>query len=335
MMLKVGELARRAGVTVRALHHYDSIGLLRPSGRSEGGYRLYGPEDVARLHGIQTLRQLGVPLAEVGPLLDGGAGALEAALARQIAALDEQMARTQALRERLGVMRLVLADGRQPPLDDWLASLSMMSACEQHFSAGELHRAFSRWKPFEGEWPPLVRAIRAAMDRGVPTGAAELQPLALRWIDLATGWTDGDVEFLGRWGRMLREQPGLLPRAGMDLALIDYIDEAIGQRLAVLARHVEPQQQERLRRARPEWQALAQRGEQLMAEGVPPQAAVARELARDWQALRDRTVDGDAALWDRLVAAYEHEPLLKAAPPFSRALRRYVEQAARLDPDAT
>lgn len=48
MMLKVGELARRSGLTVRTLHHYDSIGLLKPSGRSDAGYRLYNRDDVAR-----------------------------------------------------------------------------------------------------------------------------------------------------------------------------------------------------------------------------------------------------------------------------------------------
>jgi DNA-binding transcriptional MerR regulator len=47
-MLKVGELAERAGLTVRTLHHYDSIGLLRPSARSDAGYRLYDRNDVAR-----------------------------------------------------------------------------------------------------------------------------------------------------------------------------------------------------------------------------------------------------------------------------------------------
>src|SRR5262245_64071772 len=101
MLLRVGELAKRTGVTVRALHHYDSIGLLRPSGRSEGGYRLYDREDVARLHGIQTLRQMGVPLAEMAQLLDGGAKSLQAILARQIRTLDQEIARTHALRERL------------------------------------------------------------------------------------------------------------------------------------------------------------------------------------------------------------------------------------------
>src|SRR3990167_6381584 len=71
MLLKVGDLARRTGLTVRTLHHYDEIGLLKPSGRSESGYRLYSRADVARLHGIQALRHLGLPLADIAAMLDG------------------------------------------------------------------------------------------------------------------------------------------------------------------------------------------------------------------------------------------------------------------------
>ena len=66
MMLKVGELARRTGLTVRTLHHYDSIGLLSPSARSDSGYRLYQRDDIARLHQIQALRRFGMSLADIG-----------------------------------------------------------------------------------------------------------------------------------------------------------------------------------------------------------------------------------------------------------------------------
>ena len=328
MLLRVGELAKRTGVTVRALRHYDSIGLLPPSGRSEGGYRLYNREDVARLHGIQTLRQMGVPLAEAAQLLDGGATSLQAILARQISTLDQEIARTQALRERLSVMQLVLAGGGQPEMGDWLASLAMMSTFEQYFSVGELKLAFERWKQCEAEWPSLVQAIHAAMDRGVPPDSIELQPLVQRWMDLAARWMDGDLEFLGRWGSMLREQPGLPLPAGMDLELIEYIDDAIRRRLAVLARYVSPEQQQRLNKTRPEWRALLERAERLMADGVPPHASAARELAHDWQALMDRTTGHDAALGERLIAAYENEPLLQAGMAFTPALRNYVKQSA-------
>ena len=57
--LKVGDLARRTGLTVRTLHHYDEIGLLKPSLHTESGHRLYTGRDVARLQQVLSLRQLG------------------------------------------------------------------------------------------------------------------------------------------------------------------------------------------------------------------------------------------------------------------------------------
>ncbi len=58
----VGEVARLAGVTVRTLHHYDDIGLLRPTGRTAGGYRVYDEDDLERLHEILVYRELDLPL---------------------------------------------------------------------------------------------------------------------------------------------------------------------------------------------------------------------------------------------------------------------------------
>ena len=68
--LTVGQLARLSGVTVRTLHHYDETGLLRPTGRTEAGYRLYDADDVTRLQQILFYRELGFALDEVAELLD-------------------------------------------------------------------------------------------------------------------------------------------------------------------------------------------------------------------------------------------------------------------------
>ena len=68
--LKVGELAQRTGLTVRTLHHYDEIGLLRPSVHTESGHRLYTERDVARLQQVLSLRQLGFALEEIALCLD-------------------------------------------------------------------------------------------------------------------------------------------------------------------------------------------------------------------------------------------------------------------------
>ncbi|MCF8609562.1 MerR family transcriptional regulator [Gordonia sp. HY285] len=73
----VGRLADRSGVTVRTLHHYDEIGLLRPTARSSAGYRLYTETDLVRLQQIVVYRRLELPLDEIADLLDGPDGTVE------------------------------------------------------------------------------------------------------------------------------------------------------------------------------------------------------------------------------------------------------------------
>ena len=70
MVYSVGEVARRTGVTVRALHHYDEIGLLKPSGRTVAGYRRYDYADLERLQRILAYRELGLSLDKIAAILD-------------------------------------------------------------------------------------------------------------------------------------------------------------------------------------------------------------------------------------------------------------------------
>jgi MerR family transcriptional regulator, thiopeptide resistance regulator len=72
-MRRIGEVAAATGLTVRTLHHYDEIGLLRPSERSDAGYRLYSDADVRRLYRIVAFRRLDFALDEIGALLDTAA----------------------------------------------------------------------------------------------------------------------------------------------------------------------------------------------------------------------------------------------------------------------
>src|SRR6516165_4312051 len=98
---KVGELARRTGLTVRTLHHYDDIGLLRPSLHTESGHRLYTEGDVARLQQVLSLRQLGFSLEEVRDCLDRpGFSPLEV-IRLHVTRLREQIELQRKLCERL------------------------------------------------------------------------------------------------------------------------------------------------------------------------------------------------------------------------------------------
>lgn len=66
----IGEVARRSGVSARMLRHYESLGLVRPSGRTGSGYREYSAQDIRRIFHIESLRALGLSLREVGRALD-------------------------------------------------------------------------------------------------------------------------------------------------------------------------------------------------------------------------------------------------------------------------
>jgi MerR family transcriptional regulator, thiopeptide resistance regulator len=96
-MKTVGEVAQAAGVTVRALHHYDELGLLSPSGRTEAGYRLYSYDDLARLREILIWRALGFSLSEIGSLLDDPGHDRLVALERQRELIEQEIGRLGAL----------------------------------------------------------------------------------------------------------------------------------------------------------------------------------------------------------------------------------------------
>ncbi|HUS28545.1 MAG TPA: MerR family transcriptional regulator [Kofleriaceae bacterium] len=101
MPFTVGDLAKLTGITVRTLHHYDEIGLVRPSERSAAGYRLYSDADVHRLQQVLLFRELGLPLEDIASAIDSGRGVDPA---KRAALLREHREALLAKRARLDAM---------------------------------------------------------------------------------------------------------------------------------------------------------------------------------------------------------------------------------------
>jgi DNA-binding transcriptional MerR regulator len=138
--LKVGELARRTGLTVRTLHHYDEIGLLRPSLHTDTGHRLYTAGDVARLQQVVSLRQLGFSLEEIRACLDRpGFSPLEV-IQRHVARLREQIELEQRLCERLEGLARYFSSTGEVSADEFLRTIEVMTMWEKAYTPEQYKR---------------------------------------------------------------------------------------------------------------------------------------------------------------------------------------------------
>ena len=329
MLLRVGELAKQTGLTVRTLHHYDSIGLLKPSHRSGSDYRLYSQQDVARLHGIQTLRHMGLPLGEIGNLLDRQSGSPLRIIERQIESLDQEIERSTELRARLALMHERLQSGSQLDMSDWLTTLSLMTTYSRHFNTAELRRFFKALKPLETQWQSLIADVREAMNCGCKYDSPELQPLVTRWIALAQKSTDGDFELMERWRKMYLQEPGIHGRdQSPEGDMIRFIHTAIDLRLALLSKYLQPDELRDLRWIEPyEWVSLDEQIAGLMRNQVTPQCPDASAAMARWSALMDRVCNQNRIVRDKLLTAYACEPLLAAGLILSPSAQAYIAQS--------
>lgn len=102
--MHIGELADRTGLSIRSVRHYDDVGLLHPTGRSEGGFRLYSDDDLQRLLVIRRMKPLGYSLEQMAELLaivDGLATADGAERDRLQGELDAYVVDTEERRAKL------------------------------------------------------------------------------------------------------------------------------------------------------------------------------------------------------------------------------------------
>jgi DNA-binding transcriptional MerR regulator len=200
------EFAKLAGVTVRTLHHYDRLGLLKPSHRSDARYRLYSRRDLVQLEQIVVLKFLGLPLKSIGRLLKSEPASLPDVLERQQMVLADKRQELDHTIEAIRAARAALGADREP---DWtlitqiIRRVGMQNNTDwtgKYYSDEAKARVAERkslWSPelqerVSREWNELFRDIEAAL--GESPASARAQALAARWRKLVGEFTGGNPE---------------------------------------------------------------------------------------------------------------------------------------------
>lgn len=170
---RVGELARATRVTVRALHHYDRLGLLVPSARTAGGHRCYTGGDVRRLHVILALRGFGLSLAEIRDTLGAAAGDPIGLLRRQLAETEERVRRGMSLRARLLGVLGALESMDEPSTSEFVGLIEEMTTMSQPLTPDQIAEMQRKRQEFAAS---LTREELAEMSHRRSAAAASMTP---------------------------------------------------------------------------------------------------------------------------------------------------------------
>ncbi|MFO0555294.1 MAG: MerR family transcriptional regulator [Polyangiaceae bacterium] len=229
---QVAELARLAGVSVRALHHYDEIGLLVPSRRTRAGYRCYSQDDLLRLQQVLIGRELGMPLEQIKRSLDDPHFDRRAALVEQRAALAARAERATQMVRAIDAALSDLDGGRASELFEGFDPASYEAEARERFGQSEAYVESARrtakytkadWERYKAEANAIMRAAADLFMAGVASDDERARAVAEehrasidRWFyacspDLHAGLADlyeADTRFAENIDRYA---PGLTP----------------------------------------------------------------------------------------------------------------------------
>jgi DNA-binding transcriptional MerR regulator len=197
----VGEVARLARVSVRTLHHYDAVGLLPPSGRSEAGYRLYTAPDLERLQQIPLFRELGFALAEIRRIMLDPGFDRRRALTAQRALLAARARRLDAMLSAVDDALDALRKGTTMEADDLFEVFGdfdprdyddevqrRWGGTDAYFESARRTATYGRadWQAIKAESDEITAAFVAALDQGLAPDDPAVQALVDRpWHHLA------------------------------------------------------------------------------------------------------------------------------------------------------
>lgn len=234
--MRVGELAKRTGLTVRTLRYYDEIGLLSPPRQPGSDYRQYGESEINRLQQIASLRQLGFSLDEIREILTRPETSVRQVIELHLSRLNEQIALMEQLRYRLEAIDRGLHANGTVTAEALLSTMEVMNRMEKYYTEEQLASLKARAETIgdahirevEAEWPTLIAQVQAEYDAGTDPADPKVRALATRWMELVREFTGGDPGITNSVRHMWQEESDIHGTETAPVrALMGYVQQAI------------------------------------------------------------------------------------------------------------
>lgn len=237
--LRVGELAKRTGLTIRTLHHYDEIGLLKPSLHTEAGHRLYTADDIARLQQVVSLRQLGFALEQIKSCLDQPGFLPLEVIGQHITRLRQQIDLQQKLCARLQGLAQSFRAAGEVSAESFLQTIEVMTMIENYYTPEQMeyfrkqHEAdpegtAERARQGQADWAKLIADLKAEMDQGTDPADPKNRQYEQRRQALVNAFTGGDAGIEQSLTHLWTEQSDkLCAQFGMDPKVMEYMGKMI------------------------------------------------------------------------------------------------------------
>lgn len=234
---KVGELGRITGLSIRTLHYYEEFGLLVPSGRTVSGHRVYGEKDLVRLQQILSLKQLGFPLEDIKTCLNERRMFPVQIVRAHKKRIEEEKSRTEKLYGLLSRLEKALVAKGKISVDEVIKIMEAITMYEKYFTKEQLKRlaeirkdlGSKKLKAIKGEWPKLIKAVRAEMNAQTDPTNPKVQKLAKKWMELSDAITRGDVHLKLGFSEMYKENPkaSIYKKFGTDPKFKTYVGKML------------------------------------------------------------------------------------------------------------
>ena len=237
MSEKVGEVARRTGISIRTLHYYDEIGLVSPSQHSNAGHRIYTNQDVQRLQQILILRSLGFSLEKIREFLGGpGSSPLLEVIQNHMLRMHKEIEDRNKVIKSLERIAERLQSQENTTIEEILDLMEALEMIEKYYTQEQLDELKTRasslgqegMKNAQDDWKELIEEVRIEMDRGTPPDDESVQILAQRWLTLIQLFSGGNAAIEKSMQSMYsKEGAATASRGGLDEATMAYMHRAL------------------------------------------------------------------------------------------------------------